>query len=315
MNNRSWWFPGGGLEGVAFPQNEVLQSSAWATLGDDALDFVNLSALLVDLFRRGACERLRAIREEGEAVVVDFESADVEHRMDGPGGREVELVRICVRDASNGKRTNVLEHEFGSEFTVFPDEFQVIRGQQDAVAYGEGHVPAVLIGVLRLALLRLENTLLGEFVCSVEGADALRGLWILVESSTGESVVERHLHLLTVVEEKRSKPSGSVLGTVDCNLLTLQMIIPIILAKIDVVAETFLECAVGTLGLPSVWGWYAVDIVSLVPRQLQKFRQKCAVKRGSRSLRIDSGTPWCRTTSRWNSLDNSGAETVVVVAT
>ena len=49
-----------------------------------------------------------------------------------------------------------LEEEFGSELAVATDERDVIRGEKHEVADLEGDVAAMLIGVVRLALLSRE---------------------------------------------------------------------------------------------------------------------------------------------------------------
>ena len=52
-----------------------------ATLGDDAVDLVDLGAIFGDGLRWWSSEGRWATGEEHEAVVVDLESADVEHGM------------------------------------------------------------------------------------------------------------------------------------------------------------------------------------------------------------------------------------------
>ena len=54
---------------------------------------------------------------------------------------------------------------------------------------------------------------------------------------------------MTGVHEERSKSSRSVLGVVDGDLLRVEVIVPVGLAKVDVVAEAFLESAVGAFRL------------------------------------------------------------------
>jgi hypothetical protein len=53
---------------------------------------------------------------------------------------------------------------------------------------------------------------------------------------------------------------------------------------------------------------------SVEPMLVQKARQKCAVKRGSRSLMMRSGMPWCRTTVSRKSRANAGALIAVLHA-
>ena len=66
---------------------------------------------------------------------------------------------------------------------------------------------------------------------------------------------------------------------------------------------------------PSIWGWNAVDMSSLVPISLCNSHQNVDVNLVSRSDTIDLGTPWSLTTSLRNSHNTSFAVTRVVVGT
>ena len=57
------------------------------------------------------------------------------------------------------------------------------------------------------------------------------------------------MNLLAVVEEEGSEAGRGVLGVVDGDLLSVEVVVPVGLTKVDVVAEAFLEGAVGALGL------------------------------------------------------------------
>src|SRR3954452_16897363 len=66
---------------------------------------------------------------------------------------------------------------------------------------------------------------------------------------------------------------------------------------------------------PSVWGWKAVDIASLVPRVLKRDFQKRLVNLASRSETMDCGKPW--SLKMWSKKRQavSGAVAVVRVGT
>ena len=88
-------------------------------------------------------------------VAVLFQSADVEHRMNLQLGRKVEFVGIIVDHAFNCEWSEVFEGKFGRSF-VGAEHLEVLRGQQHLVADCKGDCAAVLIGVVRLALLSFD---------------------------------------------------------------------------------------------------------------------------------------------------------------
>src|SRR6185437_5558006 len=57
------------------------------------------------------------------------------------------------------------------------------------------------------------------------------------------------MNLLTVVHGEGSEAGRGMLGVVDGDLLSVEVVVPVVLTKVDVVAEAFLEGAVGTFGL------------------------------------------------------------------
>ena len=85
-------------------------------------------------------------------VAILFESVDVEHRVNLKLRWKVEFVGVIVDHAFNCEWAEIFEGEFGRSF-FGAEHLEVIRGQQHPVADCKGHCAAVLIGVVRLALL------------------------------------------------------------------------------------------------------------------------------------------------------------------
>ena len=76
-----------------------------------------------------------------------------------------------------------------------------------------------------------------------------------------------------------------------------EMLVPVVLREVDHTAQHDLERLVRVLGLPvRLRDDTPCPCSASYPMLVQKARQKCAVKRGSRSLTMRSGMPWCRTT-------------------
>ena len=65
----------------------------------------------------------------GAAVVAGLEAADVEHGVDGPGGRQLELVGVAVLDGGNFEGADVLVEELGGQLGVAADEGQMPGGE------------------------------------------------------------------------------------------------------------------------------------------------------------------------------------------
>ena len=65
----------------------------------------------------------------------------------------LQLLSLAAGDLEGA---DVLVEELGGELAVAADEREVIGGEEDAVTDLEGDVAAVLVGVVRLALLSLE---------------------------------------------------------------------------------------------------------------------------------------------------------------
>ena len=152
VGERGEWLPSGFPVRVPAPLDEVTRACTCPALGDDAFHLEHRCSILECHlgWRPRVCGG--ASRKSSVPVAILFESADVEHRVNLKLRRKVEFVGIIVDDAFDCEWSEVFEGKFGSSL-VGAEHLEVLRGQQHLVADCKGNCAAVLIGVVRLALL------------------------------------------------------------------------------------------------------------------------------------------------------------------